>query len=604
MRRWSVLAALLLAGCGILGGGETPPPTEPETQADDAATPAPPTETPVPSRSEMILCAAGPPPAVIYGSPDPLAGAIQHLVAPPPAVYGEDYLADPRLLADLPSFEDGTIVRNDDGTLTIQLTYRDDLTWSDGEPLTTEDILLGLSLPTPEFASAVDVLEARVDGETIVITAGPQSEYPYVPVQPPLPSHIMDVAPDDIPLDVGIGPYTLTSESPNEWVFSANPNYPASLIPTLSLRLLADGNQAFAELGLGNCDLLLDGSLGRFQTSILDSTDVALAIWDGSAYERLIFNSFPTDERAPILADAQVRQALASAVNRSFLTTALTGGITRPLDSWLPDTHWAYVDALTVDFDQAVAEQLLTDAGWVDTDGDGVREAQGSSGTYACQRGDWSIEPGTPLELDLVVPLGDLLREQESNLIINDLSDIGVRVQLTPVDPSLLFAPDGRLAQRDFDMVLLSAVIRPDPNGIERFVGADVFRHPTELNLVHRWQLEDRWLQSEQLVERVALNNIPTPANDFQGQNFSGWCQDEANLAIAAANTLNTVEERAPFYAEQQAIYGEQVPSLPLFALPRVAAHVTELCGIAPGPVDPLTWNIDAWTFVEDGPCP
>ena len=81
----------------------------------------------------------------------------------------------------------------------------------------------------------------------------------------------------------------------------------------------------------------------------------------------------------------------------------------------------------------------------------------------------------------------------------------------------------------------------------------------------HRWELENRWLDAEQLVETLAYNNTPSTLNDWQGQNFSGWCQEEANLAIVRANTTVSLDERIANYTQHEAIYINEVPELPLF---------------------------------------
>jgi len=619
--------------CGIMAGswlaalaacGTIPAPTAGPvggTPGEGAASPSPAaTATPPPFKSELVLCLYAEPDRIV-GSTTWVASVIRQAVLPSAISYGDDYAAEPVLLASLPSPDDGTLVRNDDGTLTVTLKYRDGLTWSDGTPFTAADALLGLQLPPSASDPYFEVVEARQTGDRVLeVTVAEGAEYPYVPPQPPLPSHALrgiDLSdPDRVDymrqVNPSLGPYILDS-----WVFgshillNANPNYtPAPAIPMVRVRFIPDPSQMVTELTAGGCDVALDGDLGVDQIPALlaaqDAGTVRLLAVSGSVYEQMIFNTYPDPfVGLPLLADTRVRQAFVQAIDRAGLAQQMADGLSPALDSWLPPGHWAYAGAGNLPpypYDPAAASALLDAAGWTDQDGDGVREYHGAGGVYGCNRGEWQIAEGTPLT-PLLLTTDDPYRALITEAIRASLAQIGVRVQVQPLPAETLFAPDGPIVRRAFDLALLSAVTRPDPGGISRWVGSDVFVHPLERTLVHRWQLEERWLTSEQLVERAAPAQIPVLENGYQGQNFSGWCNEQADIAIVQASRALSMAERQAAYVQHQTWWAADLPTQPLFARPRIAASAMYVCGIVPGPHDVLTWNLGSWYFDKSGVC-
>ena len=213
------------------------------------------------------------------------------------------------------------------------------------------------------------------------------------------------------------------------------------------------------------------------------------------------------------------------------------------------------------------------------------------------------IKEGMPLSPVLLVPSGDQLRAGIADRLKANLAQVGVALQIQTVEPATMFDPAGPITHRNFDLALLTSLTQPDPGGINAWVGADVYRHPTDLSVVHRWQLEARWLTSEQMVERLAPSNIPGEANDFQGQNYSGWCNEQADIAVVQANLTFDLNARKGFYATHQALFTVDLPVIPLFFEPQLAASAPFVCGIKPGPYDPVTWNAGTWFFEPNGAC-
>jgi len=597
------LVAIALTGCG-----------QPAGQSESPAVPTPiPVTVTVPGKQELTICTTNEPENLIgNGGAAPLWEAVGLAAAGPDGAFG----AQPRALIELPTPENGDLLRNPDGTLSATLRYRDDLTWSDGQPFSAADALLGmLAAPSPEV---LDV--ETLDDFTLNVTLARDAGYPYVPVAPPLPSHVLEGL--DVEaiansayaglIDPALGPYVMA-----EWMrgesttLVANPHYAggAPAIPTLHFRFLPDSATLTGELLAGNCDVAADDSLSVADLPALQQGvqqgQAQLVAGPGALWEHLDFNTAPGGGRVPYFADVRVRQAVAHALNREALAQSVGLGFVTPLDSWLPTDHWAYpadpTALVSYPYDPTRAQALLSEAGWRDGNGDGVLEYAGPGGEYGCLRGVWTIEEGTPLAVTLVTSANDDLRASIASQLQADLAAAGIRLDIQAVEPAALFDPQGPLARREFDLALFAWPTAPEPRGDNWWLGADLYRHPLSDEVVHNWQLEDRFARAS--VEKLAPSNIPSPTNDYRGQNLTGWCNEAANLAIYQATRALSLPDRQAAYAEQQALFAQALPTLPLFQHLRIAAHRPDVCGIAPGPYAPLTWNVAAWYGDPTGAC-
>lgn len=614
---WGIGLSLALAACG-LGPGVTAGPQVSPTAAE-TATPAP-TFTPTPFKPELVVCTRTEPDALI-GSASPAGVALSALVAGRAVVFGTGYEAQPDLLRALPSEANGTLRHNDDGTISVVLQYRDDLKWSDGTPFLIADALLGLKAAPPPGAPLDDIVDMRAgDNMMVLLTLAAGAEYPYIPAQPPLPSYALsNVDPAQLSANAyartvnpSLGSYYVSEWSPGDHILlQANPYAnPMPAIPVIRVRFLGDPSQAVGALTGSGCDVVLDDALGIEQLAALDQAAAGGTVRDyktaGSLRDEIVFNTYPVaGGRVPYFADTLVRQAIAYGFDRAGAVQQLGGGVSPLLDGWIPGTHWAAggggFKAYTLDAGRAGA--LLDQAGWRDEDGDGIREYHGTGGDYSCQRGKWSIADQTPLTPTLILPDGDPRRLALAQKLQSDLKAIGIGLQLQPASPANLFDRSGPIQHRDFDAALISLAIGPDPGGISQFVGADVFKHPLDKTPVHRWQLEQRWLDSEQLVERLALSNVPSPDNDWQGQNYAGWCNEQADITVVQANLSFDANARKGSYAQAEALVAGDAPIIPLAYRPRLAASRTYVCGIQPGPYDTLLWNVASWRFDPQGTC-
>jgi peptide/nickel transport system substrate-binding protein len=219
-----------------------------------------------------------------------------------------------------------------------------------------------------------------------------------------------------------------------------------------------------------------------------------------SAYQ-IVYLNLQDQESSSFFQDARVRRALLLALDRqSLIDIAINGqGIVAngPIRTW----SWAYDAELPVtDHDPALAEDLLSQARWLDTDGDGIRDRDGRPFQFTLLTGDDPV----------FTRLGSAMAEQWSRY--------GIRVQVQPLGAGL----SDHLRARDFQAVLVELLLSGDPDP-----------YP----LWHQTQIAG-------------------------GQNYSGWDNRDASEALEKARYLTDRAQRKEYYVQFQRIFMEEMPAL------------------------------------------
>jgi ABC-type transport system substrate-binding protein len=99
-------------------------------------------------------------------------------------------------------------------------------------------------------------------------------------------------------------------------------------------------------------------------------------------------------------------------------------------------------------------------------------------------------------------------------------------------------------------------------------------------------------------VTLYACDRIPLPSNNWQGQNYMGWCNEAASNAIKAANNTLDRDERIAQYAIVQQEFAKDLPSLPIFSRAEFSATNADLQGFEPAPGEPYhVNNIHEWAL-------
>src|SRR5699024_5319808 len=196
-------------------------------------------------------------PHAVGGTKDWLASM---LVVEPLMHYGQESELIPNLVSEIPSFENGGLA---DDLTSVTLHLLPDVTWSDGEPLTAEDVAFTIEwVQNPDNAATssgvYEVITGSkvIDDLTITVTfdgsnpfwaepfAGTQTGWVY-------PKHVLESGADAsnafITNPVGTGPYVVKSFAPSDSVeYEVNENYREPNKPFFSTVLLKGGGDAAA----------------------------------------------------------------------------------------------------------------------------------------------------------------------------------------------------------------------------------------------------------------------------------------------------------------------------------------------------------------------
>ncbi|MCL4268973.1 MAG: peptide ABC transporter substrate-binding protein [Anaerolineales bacterium] len=409
-----VLASLVLAACG---GAAEPTEAPAETEAPAA------TEEPAEATEEVAACEpVGTEPIAFPDGGKSVTGAFDQ---EPDAVvpyftqmsyavwvtqltlvglgeWTDEGTFVPELAAEIPSADNGGV--SEDG-LTITWKLKDCLFWSDGTPLTSEDVKFtwefvmdpGNAVSTRTGYDKIASVETP-DATTVVVTfAELYPAWPTLFTQGPnnsggiLPKHILEgvTAAESDPFirmpTVSSGPFVITEWVPGDYMeLLPNPNFykGRAILDRIQIRFVADSAAALAALQTGDVDFYPNFSEGDIATLESLAPAVVLTVDPGSNFEHYFFNMGRVDgvdgrgaadnEGFCPFKDVRVRKAIALGINRQAIVDALLSGKTTvPVSQW-PNSGWTNQD-LTVDaYDPEAAAALLDEAGYT-LGADGIR---------------------------------------------------------------------------------------------------------------------------------------------------------------------------------------------------------------------------------------
>ncbi|RJX31274.1 MAG: peptide-binding protein [Desulfarculus sp.] len=433
--------------------------------------------------------------------------------------------------------------------LTITFKIRKGVRWQDGKPYTAADALFNWRFmvdPKTPTAYSGDYLKvedaAAPDDYTFVV----HYKEPFAPglaswTLSQMPRHLLegrDVRASELnrrPL--GTGPYKFERWDPGaRVVLRYNPDYWEGRpnLDQVTYRVIPDMATMFLELKAGGLDWMGLTALqySRQTNSQYFKKSFKKYRYVSSAYTYLGYNL--KDSR---FTDRRVRQALSYAINKKEIIKGVLLGLgqvcTGPIK---PGTYWYNPNVPRFDYNPAKAKALLAEAGWKDSDGDGVLD-----------------KAGRPFEFTILTNQGNSYRANTGVIIQQRLVQIGIRVKLRTVEWAAFikeFVNKGR-----FEAVLLGWSISPDP---------DQF---------------DIWHSSKAKPGQLNFTFYKNPEVD--------------QLLVAARRTFDRAERRALLFKLQE-ILAEDQPYTFLYvadALPILAARFQ---GIEPAPAG-ISYNFIRW---------
>jgi peptide/nickel transport system substrate-binding protein len=464
----------------------------------------------------------------------------------------------------------------DDG-VTWTMTIRDDAVFHDGEAVTAEDVAFSIQLYKdterfpylPSYASYFETIQAPDETTVVLTTAEPISSFEanivfmYV-----LPKHIWEGI--DFPvrfqnLDmIGSGPFRLAEYERRQFTrLAANEDYwnGRPHIDEVIFQTYRNADARVQALLNGEVDAINEfpptaypsmSNVENVQTHIAD-------IAAGGDLRDILFNmvspeNCPVDDGGectghPALQDVEVRRALAMAMDKQQIIDVALLGLGSQGVGFVPPGLGAHFIGTEADipYDVAGANALLDQAGYTDTDGDGIRECKSGQD---CPTGDLTLRFYFPDDIDTA--------PREAELISAMWNAVGVRIEISAFDSGTLTSIC--CPTFDFDVILWGWGSDPDPGFLLSVTTCAEI--PTGYSETGYCSEEYDQLYADQGTEidpdaRVAivhemqqmlLDEVPYIVpyyaqirEAWRTDTFTGWLDDDPTFGISAPETLTVL---------------------------------------------------------------
>ena len=463
---------------------------------------------------------------------------------------------------------------SDDG-LVWTFKIRSGITWHDGEPLTAGDIAFsynfyqeqGDAFPfLPVYTDYFESVEAP-DDSTVVITlteAIPNMESQLVFLYV-IPEHVWSAqtgnaaAEFENPEMIGTGPFKLVEYRQNEFVrleaIKDHYLYPPK-IDEVVFQTFDNPDALVQAIRTGQVDMITEMANTAVPT-LRNEADIELVVGSPLAptLADVIFNLgdeevCPPEDGVcsghPALRDRNVRLALAHATDKQKIIDVVLLGLGAPGLTLIPDGLglWYNDSIQDYEFNVDTANQILDDAGYLDTDNDGVREMP-DGGQSLDFRLNWANDSPN--------------YQREAELLSEMWALVGVSLQLQALDPDALTSVC--CPTFDFDVILWGWGSDPDPGFLLSVMTTDeiptgnsesAYSNPeydalygeqaTELDQDARqaivWQMQE--IAHRDLPYIVTYYEQATQA--YRTDRFTGWITDQPKVALEDVSSLVVIE--------------------------------------------------------------
>jgi peptide/nickel transport system substrate-binding protein len=457
----------------------------------------------------------------------------------------------PLLATEVPTLENGGVRLRPDGGMDVVWKLRPGVTWHDGVPFTSADIKFtveAINGPAyhPESTDGFDRIDSVETPDPLTAVVHYKEVYaPYAIqfIRGALPKHVLegrdiDRAQDYNRKPLGTGPYRVAEWKSGEYIllervphYWRGDTYPK--IRRLMFKFIANTNTRINQLKNGEVHLVALVPWDKYR-ELVNISSMVVHKTPGNAYEHVTLN----ERHFPPFADVRVRRALIQAIDRQALTRTILDGLAPVADGAIQPLSWAYTDKITrYGYDPAKARALLDEAGWKDSNGDGVRERD-----------------GRPLAFTLITQAGFAIRENVAQAIQHQLRQVGVDAKVELVDGTAIstvwFAGN-------FDAML------------------------------HWWQMP----ADPELTLFFAADRTP-PA----GRNINYFADEALTKVLYASDRTVDREERTRLLHRAQEMLSEAVPEIPLYSITRLDAVPKTLQHFKGNPTNTgVFWNVHEW---------
>jgi peptide/nickel transport system substrate-binding protein len=465
-----------------------------------------------------------------------------------------------------------TDIQVSDDLMEFTYTIRDDVMWSDGQPLTAEDVAFTLNLYKGNHAYLPQNYLTLIDGEVEQVddftvrwrTKEPtglySGEFPYM-YDYILPKHVFEDLEkpkqyENVP-QTASGPFMITEYEVGEFVrMEKNPEWtgPEPHVDEIVWRTFKNEDAMAEALRQGEIDFAYFTTPNIFNT-IADVENIdemvgsipsfsEIGMNTGSAYQEADDYFTPHGDGHPALTDVNVRRAIRMAIDSEQLNERVMLGYGTPGTTIIPPVsvegaRWEPTGDELIAWDIDAANALLDEHGYLDTDGDGVREMP-----------EGSLDPGRPLEFRYYTRTSEQTSVDAAEFVSEWLDQIGIATNVEAIS-------SGRLGdiinEGTYELFSWGWIPDPDPDSALS------------------------WFTCDQRP----------PDGKTYGNNDSYYCNPEYDALYAEQRTTLDPEARWEIVHEMQRIYYEDAAYAVMWYDPIFSA-----------------WRGDRWTGFKPQPQP
>ncbi|MEA3471614.1 MAG: peptide-binding protein [Thermodesulfobacteriota bacterium] len=364
---------------------------------------------------------------------------------------------------------------SEDG-LVITFHLRKGVTWQDGESFTADDVLYTYQVtvdPKTPTAYAGDFLKVKkaeiIDRYTFRVTY----DKPFAPALTSwgsaiLPKHLLagkDIAKSPLTRHpVGTGPYIF-----KEWVTGqkivlvSNHDYfeGRPYIDGYIMRIIPDMATMFLELRAKGIDQM---NLTPLQFTRQTENNLFRENFNKYRYLSFGYTYLGYNLEKPLFQDRRVRQAITHAINKEEIIDGVLLGLGKVATGPFKPGTWPYnPDVKRYTYDPEKAKALLRDAGWTDTDGDGILDRNGN-----------------PFVFEIITNQGNEMRAKCAEIIQRRLANIGIKVKIRIIEWAAFI--NEFINKKDFEATILGWSISLDPDPYDVWHSSKT--NPGELNFI------------------------------------------------------------------------------------------------------------------------
>ncbi len=429
-----------------------------------------------------------------------------------------------------------------------------DATWSDGVPVTAEDVRWTWQAQTsPEVAWDFVETKRHISDVEVVNDKTVRFHFSHAYANQlvdanegvVLPKHAWSQLPfgewrggEDWFREhlVVSGPYEVEHYTPEaELILVANDRYFEPDLPTIQrliFQVIPDANARVRGLLAGELDFI--PKLQPFEASQVAESKVAELV----AYPHRQYDYISWNVRDPLLADQAVRRALTLAIDCQEVIDTLLSGYAQRSTGPILSTVWAHSGIEPWPHDPERALAIFGDAGW----------SPGKDGKLRDANGD-------VLGFSLAFNADNAFRRDAAAMLQEQWRRIGVEVTLLPEDFGVLSE-------------------RLESFGHQAYLGAFLMDTSLDLTVV---------------LHSSAIDN---------GYNFSAWSNPEVDRLIDRVKSYDDILDARGDLARIQEIVHQQVPMTFLWEPMRINAKSTRLTNVVPNLIDTYA-NMRSWRLAD-----